>query len=126
MTILQNCTLAPRLIKEIPRKEAEELAMRYFERFRIRKKALFCPSQLSGGQQQRIAIARSLCMNPQVMLLVGTRSRIDERGLETMGQLAADGMTSICVVHEMGFARRVADRGYLHGLGEGREDCLTR
>lgn len=114
LTILQNCTLAPRWVKGMHRKAAEELAMRYLERVRIPEKAHFYPSQLSGGQQQRVAIARSLCMSPQVMLFDEPTSALDpelvREVLETMAQLAADGMTMICVTHEMGFARQVADR----------------
>ncbi|MBE0578779.1 amino acid ABC transporter ATP-binding protein [Devosia sp.] len=114
LTILENCTIAPRWVKGIERKEAEELAMRYLERVRIPEKANFYPSQLSGGQQQRVAIARSLCMNPKVMLFDEPTSALDpelvREVLDTMAQLAADGMTMICVTHEMGFARQVADR----------------
>ena len=114
LTILENCTIAPRWVKGIDRKEAEELAMRYLERVRIPEKANFYPSQLSGGQQQRVAIARSLCMNPKVMLFDEPTSALDpelvREVLDTMAQLAADGMTMICVTHEMGFARQVADR----------------
>ncbi|CDZ55169.1 amino acid ABC transporter ATP-binding protein [Neorhizobium galegae] len=114
LTILQNCTLAPRWVKGIHRKAAEELAMRYLEVVRIPEKAHFYPSQLSGGQQQRVAIARSLCMSPEVMLFDEPTSALDpelvREVLDTMAQLAADGMTMICVTHEMGFARQVADR----------------
>ncbi|WP_117196499.1 amino acid ABC transporter ATP-binding protein [Rhizobium terrae] len=114
LTILENCTIAPRWVKGIGRKEAEDIALRFLERVRIPEKAHFYPSQLSGGQQQRVAIARSLCMNPKVMLFDEPTSALDpelvREVLETMAQLAADGMTMICVTHEMGFARQVADR----------------
>ncbi|WP_162820456.1 amino acid ABC transporter ATP-binding protein [Microvirga calopogonii] len=114
LTVLENCTLAPRWVKGVPQKEAEALALRYLERVRIPDKAQSYPSQLSGGQQQRAAIARSLCMNPKIMLFDEPTSALDpelvREVLDTMAQLASDGMTMVCVTHEMGFARQVADR----------------
>ncbi|EIM25866.1 amino acid ABC transporter ATP-binding protein [Microvirga lotononidis] len=114
LTVLENCTLAPRWVKGVSRKDAEALALRYLERVRIPDKAHFYPSQLSGGQQQRAAIARSLCMNPKIMLFDEPTSALDpelvREVLDTMAQLANDGMTMVCVTHEMGFARQVADR----------------
>ncbi len=114
LTVLDNCTLAPRWVKGIAKGEAEELALHYLERVRMPDKAHSYPSQLSGGQQQRAAIARSLCMNPKIMLFDEPTSALDpelvREVLETMTQLASDGMTMVCVTHEMGFARQVADR----------------
>jgi general L-amino acid transport system ATP-binding protein len=114
LTVLENCTLAPRWVKGVSRKDAEALALGYLERVRIPEKAHFYPSQLSGGQQQRAAIARSLCMNPKIMLFDEPTSALDpelvREVLDTMAQLASDGMTMVCVTHEMGFARQVADR----------------
>jgi general L-amino acid transport system ATP-binding protein len=114
LTVLENCTLAPRWVKRISRGEAEALARHYLERVRMPDKANFYPSQLSGGQQQRAAIARSLCMNPKIMLFDEPTSALDpelvREVLDTMTQLASDGMTMVCVTHEMGFARQVADR----------------
>src|SRR6201988_470195 len=114
LTILQNCTLAPIWVRKMPRTEAEALAMSYLERVRIPEQAGKYPSQLSGGQQQRVAIARALCMNPKVMLFDEPTSALDpemvKEVLDTMIGLAEDGMTMLCVTHEMGFARSVADR----------------
>ncbi|MFB9948255.1 amino acid ABC transporter ATP-binding protein [Rhizobium puerariae] len=114
LTVLENCVLAPRWVKGVPRKEAEERAMGYLERVRIPDQAGKYPSQLSGGQQQRAAIARSLCMNPEIMLFDEPTSALDpelvREVLDTMVELASDGMTMVCVTHEMGFARQVADR----------------
>jgi general L-amino acid transport system ATP-binding protein len=114
LTVLENCTLAPRWVKGFSRKDAEARALSYLERVRIPDKAHFYPSQLSGGQQQRAAIARSLCMSPQIMLFDEPTSALDpelvREVLDTMAQLASDGMTMVCVTHEMGFARQVADR----------------
>lgn len=119
-TVFQNCTSAPRWVKSISRVEAGALAFRYLERARVPDKARFYPSQLSGGQQ-RAAIARSLCMNPKIMLFDGPTSALDpevvREVLDTMTQLANDGMTTICVTHEMGFARQVADRVILMDAG---------
>jgi general L-amino acid transport system ATP-binding protein len=106
--------LAPRWIKKMDRKSARELAMKYLERVRIPEQADKYPIQLSGGQQQRVAIARALCMNPKVMLFDEPTSALDpemvKEVLDTMVSLAQDGMTMICVTHEMGFARQVANR----------------
>uniref|UniRef100_UPI00310197D5 amino acid ABC transporter ATP-binding protein n=1 Tax=Neorhizobium sp. EC2-8 TaxID=3129230 RepID=UPI00310197D5 len=114
LTVVENCTLAPRWVKGVSRKDAEAVARAYLERVRIPDKANFYPSQLSGGQQQRAAIARSLCMNPKIMLFDEPTSALDpelvREVLDTMAQLASDGMTMVCVTHEMGFARQVADR----------------
>ena len=114
LTILQNLTLAPRRVRKMPRAEAEDLAMRYLTRVRIAEQAQKYPSQLSGGQQQRVAIARALCMEPQVMLFDEPTSALDpemiKEVLDVMIELAQEHMTMICVTHEMGFARTVADR----------------
>ena len=113
LTVLGNLTLAPRKALEMPFAEAEELAMRYLERVHIPEQAHKYPSQLSGGQQQRVAIARSLCMSPKIMLFDEPTSALDpemiKEVLDVMVELAEDGMTMICVSHEMGFARTVAD-----------------
>jgi general L-amino acid transport system ATP-binding protein len=114
LTILENITLAPRHVRRKARKEAEERAMQLLERVRIPEQANKYPGQLSGGQQQRAAIARSLAMEPKVMLFDEPTSALDpemiKEVLDTMEELAASGMTMICVTHEMGFARHVADR----------------
>ena len=114
MTILDNCVLAPMQVRKIPRREAEATAMRYLERVRIPEQAGKYPGQLSGGQQQRVAIARSLCMNPRIMLFDEPTSALDpemiKEVLDVMVGLAEDGMTMLVVTHEMGFARQVADR----------------
>ncbi|WP_250961801.1 amino acid ABC transporter ATP-binding protein [Pseudomonas sp. CG7] len=114
LTILENCTLAPRWVRKISRKDANELAMHFLERVRIPQKAHDYPNQLSGGQQQRVAIARALCMNPRVMLFDEPTSALDpemiKEVLDTMISLAEEGMTMVCVTHEMGFARKVADK----------------
>ena len=114
LTVLENCCLAPMWVRKIPRKEAEATAMKYLERVRIPDQALKYPGQLSGGQQQRVAIARSLCMNPEIMLFDEPTSALDpemvSEVLDVMIELAKDGMTMLCVTHEMGFARKVADR----------------
>lgn len=114
LTILENCTLAPRWVQGLPRAEAEERAMHFLKRVRIPDQADKYPSQLSGGQQQRVAIARSLCMQPDIILFDEPTSALDpelvREVLDTMVSLAEDGMTMICVTHEMGFARQVADR----------------
>jgi general L-amino acid transport system ATP-binding protein len=113
LTVLQNLTLAPRRVRKLPRKKAEELAMQYLTRVRIAEQAHKYPSRLSGGQQQRVAIARALCMEPQVMLFDEPTSALDpemiKEVLDVMIELAEDHMTMICVTHEMGFARTVAD-----------------
>ncbi|MBQ4769745.1 ATP-binding cassette domain-containing protein [Pectobacterium versatile] len=122
LTVLQNCTLAPSWVRHTPKKEAEELAMHYLERVRITAHAHKFPGQLSGGQQQRVAIARSLCMKPKIMLFDEPTSALDpemvKEVLDTMLGLAQDGMTMLCVTHEMGFARTVADRVIFMDQGE--------
>ncbi len=114
LTILQNCTLAPIWVRKMPRREAEEAAMTYLERVKIPEQASKYPGQLSGGQQQRVAIARALCMNPRIMLFDEPTSALDpemiKEVLDVMVDLAQSGMTMICVTHEMGFARQVANR----------------
>jgi len=114
LTVLENCTLAPIWVRKTPKREAEDLAMRYLERVKIPEQANKYPGQLSGGQQQRVAIARSLCMNPRVMLFDEPTSALDPEMiaevLDVMVGLAEDGMTMLCVTHEMGFARKVANR----------------
>ena len=114
LTVLENCVLAPIWVKKMPRKEAEALAMELLERVKIPDQALKYPGQLSGGQQQRVAIARSLCMNPDVMLFDEPTSALDpemiKEVLDVMIELAHEGMTMLCVTHEMGFAKTVADR----------------
>ncbi|MBR2573215.1 MAG: amino acid ABC transporter ATP-binding protein [Loktanella sp.] len=114
LTILENCTLAPIWVRKIPKREAEEIAMHFLTKVKIPEQALKYPGQLSGGQQQRVAIARSLCMRPRIMLFDEPTSALDpemiKEVLDTMVSLAEDGMTMLCVTHEMGFARQVANR----------------
>ncbi len=114
LTILQNCTLAPMRSRGLSQEEAETIAMKYLKRVRIPEQAHKYPSQLSGGQQQRVAIARALCMTPKIMLFDEPTSALDpemvKEVLDTMVSLAEEGMTMLCVTHEMGFARQVADR----------------
>ena len=114
LTILENCTLAPIWVRKIPKRQAEETAMHFLTRVKIPEQAHKYPGQLSGGQQQRVAIARSLCMNPKIMLFDEPTSALDpemiKEVLETMVSLAEEGMTMLCVTHEMGFARMVANR----------------
>jgi general L-amino acid transport system ATP-binding protein len=114
LSVLDNCTLAPIWVRGMPKKDAEAAAMKYLERVRIPEKANMFPAQLSGGQQQRVAIARALTMNPKVMLFDEPTSALDpemvKEVLETMVDLAKDGMTMLVVTHEMGFAREVANR----------------
>jgi general L-amino acid transport system ATP-binding protein len=114
LTILQNLTLAPIWVRGTPKAEAEDTAMQYLERVKIPEQAKKYPGQLSGGQQQRVAIARSLCMHPKIMLFDEPTSALDpemvKEVLEVMISLAEEGMTMICVTHEMGFARQVANR----------------
>ena len=114
LTTLENCTLAPIWVRETPEKDAQDIAMEMLEKVKIPEQAHKYPGQLSGGQQQRVAIARSLCMKPRIMLFDEVTSALDpemiKEVLDTMIQLAEDGMTMICVTHEMGFARQVADR----------------
>src|SRR5450830_950102 len=122
LTVLENCTLAPIWVRKMPKAQAEELAMQYLARVRIPEQAKKYPAQLSGGQQQRVAIARALCMSPKVMLFDEPTSALDpemvKEVLDTMVELALDGTTMICVTHEMGFARSVADRVIF--MAEGR------
>jgi general L-amino acid transport system ATP-binding protein len=114
LTILENCTLAPVWVKKMAKREAKDLALHYLHRVRIPEQADKYPGQLSGGQQQRAAIARSLCMGPRMMLFDEPTSALDpemvKEVIDTMVSLAEDGMTMLCVSHEMAFARRVADR----------------
>ncbi|MBD8492501.1 amino acid ABC transporter ATP-binding protein [Pseudomonas syringae] len=122
LTILQNCTLAPMWVRKMPKKQAEEIAMHYLERVRIPEQAHKYPGQLSGGQQQRVAIARALCMKPKIMLFDEPTSALDpemvKEVLDTMVSLAEEGMTMLCVTHEMGFARTVANRVIFMDKGE--------
>ena len=122
LSILQNCTLAPMWVRKMPKREAEEIAMHYLERVRIPEQAHKYPGQLSGGQQQRVAIARALCMKPKIMLFDEPTSALDpemvKEVLDTMIGLAQDGMTMLCVTHEMGFARTVANRVIFMDKGE--------
>ncbi|TPI63024.1 amino acid ABC transporter ATP-binding protein [Mesorhizobium sp. B3-1-3] len=122
MTVLENCMIAPMIVRKLPRTEAEATARRYLEKVRIPEQAMKFPGQLSGGQQQRVAIARALCMQPQIMLFDEPTSALDpemiSEVLDVMVTLASDGMTMICVTHEMGFARRVADRVVFMDGGE--------
>ena len=122
LTVLQNCTLAPIWVRKMPKKEAEDLAVHYLERVRIAEHAHKFPGQISGGQQQRVAIARSLCMKPKIMLFDEPTSALDpemvKEVLDTMIGLAQSGMTMLCVTHEMGFARTVADRVIFMDRGE--------
>ena len=114
LTILENCTLAPIWVRKTPKKEAEETAMHYLRKVKIPEQAHKYPGQLSGGQQQRVAIARSLCMKPRIMLFDEPTSALDpemiKEVLDTMIELAEEGMTMLCVTHEMGFAQAVANR----------------
>jgi general L-amino acid transport system ATP-binding protein len=122
LTVLDNLTLAPIWVRKLPKKEAEETAMYYLERVRIPEQAKKYPGQLSGGQQQRVAIARSLCMKPQIMLFDEPTSALDpemiKEVLDVMIGLAQEGMTMVCVTHEMGFARTVADTMIFMDRGE--------
>ena len=114
LTVLENCVLAPMWVRKMPRKEAEEIGMQYLGRVKIPEQAKKYPGQLSGGQQQRVAIARSLCMNPSIMLFDEPTSALDpemiKEVLDVMIELAGSGMTMMCVTHEMGFAKTVADK----------------
>ena len=122
LTILENCTLAPIWVRKMPKKQADEIAMHFLSKVKIPEQAAKYPGQLSGGQQQRVAIARSLCMNPRVMLFDEPTSALDpemiKEVLETMVSLAEDGMTMVCVTHEMGFARQVANRVIFMDMGQ--------
>jgi polar amino acid transport system ATP-binding protein/general L-amino acid transport system ATP-binding protein len=122
MTVLRNLMLAPQLVRKNNKSKAKETAMKYLERVKIPDQANKYPSQLSGGQQQRVAIARALCMSPEILLFDEPTSALDpemiNEVLEVMEDLANEGMTMICVTHEMGFARSVADRVIFMDLGE--------
>ncbi len=122
LTILENCTLAPIWVRKMPKKEAEEVAMHFLSKVKIPEQALKYPGQLSGGQQQRVAIARALCMKPKIMLFDEPTSALDpemvKEVLDTMVSLAEEGMTMLCVTHEMGFARQVADRVIFMDYGQ--------
>jgi len=122
LTVLENLTLAPIWVRKMPKKDAEAAAMKYLERVKIPEQALKYPGQLSGGQQQRVAIARSLCMNPKIMLFDEPTSALDpemiKEVLEVMVDLAESGMTMLCVTHEMGFARQVANRVIFMDMGQ--------
>jgi general L-amino acid transport system ATP-binding protein len=122
LTVLENCTLAPIWVRNMPKKDAEAAAMKYLERVRIPDKANKYPGQISGGQQQRVAIARALTMNPKVMLFDEPTSALDpemvKEVLDTMVDLANEGMTMLVVTHEMGFAREVADRVIFMDAGQ--------
>ena len=122
LTALENCTLAPIWVRNMSKREAEDTAMEYLTRVKIPEQAAKYPGQLSGGQQQRVAIARSLCMNPQIMLFDEPTSALDpemiSEVLDVMVELADTGMTMLCVTHEMGFAKRVADRVIFMDFGE--------
>jgi general L-amino acid transport system ATP-binding protein len=126
LTILENCTLAPVRVKKVTRKAAHDLALHYLTRVRIGDQAAKYPSQLSGGQQQRAAIARALCMRPKIMLFDEPTSSLDpemvKEVLNTIRSLADEGMTMLCVTHEMGFARQVADRVIFIDGGQILED----
>jgi general L-amino acid transport system ATP-binding protein len=122
LTVLENCTLAPIWVRRMAKRDAEEQAMQLLRRVKIPEQSLKYPGQLSGGQQQRVAIARALCMNPKIVLFDEPTSALDpemvREVLDTMTELAQDGMTMVVVTHEMGFARRVADRMVFMDNGE--------
>ena len=122
LSIIENCVLAPVWVRKQPRKDAEEIAMEFLERVKIPEQALKYPGQLSGGQQQRVAIARALCMRPKIMLFDEPTSALDpemiKEVLDVMIELAEDGMTMLVVTHEMGFARKVANRVIFMDGGE--------
>ncbi len=122
LTVRENCTLAPVWVRGMPKKDADDLAMQYLERVQIPEQADKYPGQLSGGQQQRVAIARSLCMQPNIMLFDEPTSALDpemiSEVLDVMIDLAESGMTMLCVTHEMGFARKVANRVVFMDEGE--------
>ena len=122
LTVLENCTLAPIWVRNMPKKDAEAAAMKYLERVRIPQQANKFPGQLSGGQQQRVAIARALTMNPKIMLFDEPTSALDpemvKEVLDTMVDLAEEGMTMLVVTHEMGFAKQVADRVVFMDAGQ--------
>ena len=122
LTVLENCILAPMWVRKLPRHEAEAIAVKYLERVKIPEQVDKYPGQLSGGQQQRVAIARSLCMSPTIMLFDEPTSALDpemiSEVLDVMVELAQSGMTMLCVTHEMGFAKKVADRVIFMDFGE--------
>ncbi len=122
LTVLENCTLAPIWVRKTPLAQAEEIAMQFLERVKIPEQANKYPGQLSGGQQQRVAIARSLCMKPRIMLFDEPTSALDpemiKEVLDVMIELASEGITMLCVTHEMGFAKTVADRVIFMDGGE--------
>ncbi len=122
LTVMENLSLAPIWVRKMPKKDAEEVALHYLKRVKIPEQASKYPGQLSGGQQQRVAIARALCMNPKIMLFDEPTSALDpemvKEVLDTMVQLAEDGMTMLCVTHEMGFARQVANRVVFMDYGQ--------
>ncbi|MEP2978235.1 MAG: amino acid ABC transporter ATP-binding protein [Lentilitoribacter sp.] len=126
LTVLENCLLAPMSVRKMSKDEATKLAFKFLEKVKIPDQSEKYPSQLSGGQQQRVAIARALCMQPRVMLFDEPTSALDpemiNEVLETMEELASEGMTMLCVTHEMGFARKVADRVIFMDKGEIVED----
>ena len=129
LTVIENLMLAPRLVRRMGKTEAKKIAMTYLDRVHIPEQADKYPIQLSGGQQQRVAIARALCMNPEIMLFDEPTSALDPEMiaevLEVMVELANDGMTMVCVTHEMGFARSVADRMIFMDNGEIVENATT-
>jgi general L-amino acid transport system ATP-binding protein len=122
LTVMENCTLAPIWVRKMSKKDAEEVALHYLKRVKIPEQASKYPGQLSGGQQQRVAIARALCMSPKIMLFDEPTSALDpemvKEVLDTMVGLAQDGMTMLCVTHEMGFARQVANRVVFMDAGQ--------
>ncbi len=122
LSVLENCTLAPIWVRKMPKKDADDLAMEYLKRVKIPEQAYKFPGQLSGGQQQRVAIARALCMKPQIMLFDEPTSALDpemiKEVLDTMIELANTGMTMLVVTHEMGFAKKVADKVIFMDEGE--------
>jgi len=122
LSVMENCILAPMWVKKMPKADAEEIARKYLARVKIPEQADKYPGQLSGGQQQRVAIARSLCMDPSIMLFDEPTSALDpemiSEVLDVMVELAESGMTMLCVTHEMAFAKRVADRVIFMDFGE--------
>ena len=122
LTVLENCTLAPIWVRKMPKRQADEIAMHYLKRVKIPEQAHKFPGQLSGGQQQRVAIARALCMNPKIMLFDEPTSALDpemiKEVLDVIVELAEDGKTMICVTHEMGLARAMADRVVFMDAGQ--------
>jgi len=122
LTVLENCTLAPIWVRQMSKGDAEDIAMKFLERVKIPEQAMKFPGQLSGGQQQRVAIARCLCMSPKVMLFDEPTSALDpemiSEVLDVMVELAEEGMTMLCVTHEMGFAKKVANRVIFMDVGE--------